>query len=99
MLDSMKSAHTSQHRDFFVTQNGWFTILRPARKFSAARVSGTPRSVIGQPDGSSLPANTPALVLLGSHQDQLIHRLMRASAIVAVAGSVTLALLLWICRP
>ena len=96
MLDTVKSA---QHRDFYVTANGWFTILRPARKFAAARVSGVPKPLVGQQDGSPLQATGPALALLGSEVDHSAHRLWRASLIVFAAGSITLALLLWICRP
>ena len=96
MLATVKSA---QHRDFYVTPNGWFTILRPARKFAAARVSGIPRSIVGQPDGSPLHATGPALALLGTDVDPSGHRLWRASLIVGSAALITFSLVLWICRP
>ena len=96
MLDTMKSA---QHRDFYVTPNGWFTILRPARKFAAARVSGIPRPLVGQPDGAPAHDTSLALASLGSEADYSGHRLWRASLIVGSAALITFSLVLWICRP
>ena len=97
MLDTVKSAH---HRDFYITQNGWFTILRPARKFAAARASGIPRPLVGQPDAAPVHATGPALALLGTDVDHHSGRsLWRASLIVGSAALITLSLLLWICRP
>ena len=96
MLDTVKSA---QHRDFYVTPNGWFTILRPARKFVAARVAGIPRSIVGQPDGSPLHPTGPALALFGSEVDHSGRQLWRASLIVGSAALITFSLVLWICRP
>jgi hypothetical protein len=61
------SPRTWNRRSFNVTQNGFFTVLRPTESFSAARLPGGYRYVVAEPKPAAPPKLdenlTPASIL------------------------------------
>jgi hypothetical protein len=51
----MKDPRTWNRRDFAVTANGYFTILKPTGWFSAVRLPGGFRYLVGQSKGTGSP--------------------------------------------
>jgi hypothetical protein len=99
----MKDPRTWNRRDFAVTANGFFTVLRPTGWFSTLRLPGGFRYLTGQSKGTTSPLppyptdNHPTalplqFVSLGV-QDR---RVMRPALIVLAAGAITLFMLWWI---
>jgi len=110
--DTMSNPRIWNRREFDVTPAGFLTVLRPTRWFSAARLPGGFRYLVG-PSKRTKPEQT-----LPEHEDpghagnletaiplQIMPPAtrdrdpMRAISVVLTAAAITFALLSWITKP
>ena len=103
----MNGPRTWNRREFNVTTTGWFTVLRPTVWFSASRLPGGFRYLIG-PSKRTQPEQTApdhaasqesAIPLQIVPPDTHDRHLVRAALVVLTAAATTLALLLWLANP
>jgi hypothetical protein len=106
----MSEPHSWNRRDFDVTPNGYFSILKPARWFARSPLAGGFRYVIGEPGkkaarsaavpGQKAPDNAscqePAIGLRLLEPSQNDRHLLRLGLIVLAAAAITLGMLWWI---
>lgn len=104
----MKNPRTWNRRDFNVTPNGYFTVLKPAGWFAASRLPGGFRYLVGQAGAkvSPRPASAARQITSGGSETTLRlevmepiahdHPLMRPALIVVTAVAITSFLLWWI---
>ena len=95
----MRGPHTWNRRDFNVTSNGFFTVLRQAAWFSSPRLPAGLRFT--RPTRTASTAHgelaiAPQVQLQTIEPMKHDHQLMRPMLIVLAAGSITFLLLLWI---
>ena len=102
----MNQPRTWNRREFDVSPNGFFTVLRPSVWFSASRLPGGFRYLLGHNDSnrSPLSAATAGKITAGGQATTLRleviepithdHPLMRPALIVFTAAAIT-AFLLW----
>ncbi len=95
----MRSPHTWNRRDFNVTSNGFFTVLRQAAWFSSPRLPAGLRYGRLKPASHGELAIEPQLHLQTIEPVKHDHPLIRPTLIVLTAGSVTFLLLMWIMFP
>ena len=98
----MRGPHTWNRRDFNVTSNGFFTVLRQAAWFSSPRLPAGLRFT--RPTRTASTAHgelaiAPQVQLQTIEPMKHDHPLMRPMLIVLAAGSITFLLLLWIMFP
>jgi hypothetical protein len=103
-----KGSRSWNRRDFNVAVNGYFTILKPAGWFSAARLPGTFRYLTGQtrqkksePDHLARAAYGRQTTMQYAIIDSGYHApgLVRSAFIVFAAAALTSILLWWIMHP
>jgi len=97
----MKNPRTWNRRDFSVTPNGYFNILKPDGWFSAVPLPGGFRYLSGQPKGPASEQQAPAPA--GSQQSTIRLQTIESSmplgllrpALIVLAATALTWILLW----